>query len=248
MLFKEKLQRLKEELQYPTIGKFGEILYACHMKRNKYIIESQHHDNTDFVVNNIRVDVKSRFDNKINPIVEKNRIKNVTYAYVVFDVYDVQSTIKIYDDTQTLLGEYTPEEVAEIVGTFTLPKSTNKLTTNRKSYWKNKFRNTCKIVYRSSASTTQTSMGKQGWGPEAFYEKSKKYKYVVCIYENNGVFHHAEAYPMTLQHDINFYPVSKVFKGKPAGRMTYNPNELDKKFIFTNEETLEHDIVKRFPV
>jgi len=122
------------------------------------------------------------------------------------------------------------------------------LTTNRKSYWKNKFPNTFKIVYRSSASTTQTSMGNQGWGPEAFYEKSKKYKYVVCIYENNGVFHHAEAYPMTLQHDINFYPVSKVFKGKPAGRMTYNPNELDKKFIFTNEETLEHDIVKRFPV
>ena len=240
MHFKEKLRMAPE----PAFGALGETLYAYYVRDRN--ITWAHHNNTDIIVDGVPIDVKSTRKGTFTRVSGEKRMVGIQYVYVTFDVYNPQSPIKIYDDTRQLLAEYTVSEVENIVGTNFTISTTHTVKHNRKQYWKGIFPSTYKIVYRSGATSTQRSMGTQGWGPEAFYERSHKYTHVVCIYEQNDTFHHAEACRMYLQHEIDFYPVHTVFKGKPTHTMTYNPTQLDTKFIFTNEDTLVDDINNRF--
>jgi hypothetical protein len=238
---KEKLRHLT----HASLGSLGEAIYRHAMTTKGHSVISAHYDSFDFIVDGQRhVDVKSTRSDRPKRITGNSRLAGIEHSYVVFDCKFESSPVRVYDNDLRLLYSVSVNILDEIL--TKRPISVVRLN-GRKEYWQSLFPRNVKVVYRSSASTTQQRMAKQKWGPQAFYEPSTgRYDWVVLILEDSGRFHHAEAYPLSAQHEIHFFPVNTIIKSKPAHLMTYEPGALDEKFLFREETTLLEDISHRF--
>lgn len=238
---------LKELLSRATtaaLGSFGERLYRYQMEANGHLLETAHFDAFDFRVDGSRrIDVKTTLGKTPRRVSGTNRVRGIEYAYVTIDVSAPSDPIRIHDDSLALIGEVSIHDATSVVNMTSISR---RAQNDRKKYWRLQFPPSVKVVYRSSASTTQTRMARQGWGPQAFYDKSDRYCLVVLIYEDDGVFHHAEAYPTSLREEIRFYPVTHIIKSKSNHIMTYDPTALNEKFLFYDASTLTEDIQNRF--
>jgi hypothetical protein len=242
------MTKIKQHLKHLTaasLGSLGETIYQNVLIERGHSVLGAHFDSHDFVVDGQRrIDVKATRAEFPRRVTASRKVVGVEYSFVTFACELEDRPIFVYDDALCCIAKVPLSAVGELL-TYRSPRESQ--ANGRKLYWQSLFPPNVKVVYRSSASTTQRRMAAQGWGPQAFYENRKdRYDWVVLILEDSGRFHHAEAYPMSARHEISFFPVNRVIKSKAAHLMTYEPNAINEKFIFRSADTLLDDISRRF--
>lgn len=78
---------LHETRRWARLGSFGEHLFADVMRRRGHIVEALHAEQTDFLVDGQRIDVKSSFAKTVAPFKplkqwSGNRVDGEQYAQV----------------------------------------------------------------------------------------------------------------------------------------------------------------------
>lgn len=100
-----------------------------------------------------------------------------------------------------------------------------------------------KVRFRSDKDV-QDNMGNRGWGPVSFYltdDQQEKYDLSVMLFFNgtNEDIYKIHVYRTDDQHQINF-----VEENFGNNRYTYDPNELDSKFIYNSIEDFKTEMCK----
>ncbi len=254
--------------RWPHVGAIGERIFQRVLSERGFKVIERHQEGHDFAVNGRRVDVKARvrFESagQKGPVrvPSSSRQKGVGYAYVIFrddavivDMEDDEGraslfrlelswseALRIWPVGKKGASRGGDREVRESVAIR------SELIRELRVWIRHAWGQRSKIIFRTSKGS-QESMGKAGWGPEAFWENPKKPNradLVVLLYFDGEELYDVFAYPIAASSEIKWRP--KPVGPNPGHRKTFDPKSLPSKFKFGSIARLKAEYATRFPV
>lgn len=248
-------------------GGDGERIFAECLRDLGHTVHGVHAGGVDFLVDDVvRVDVKTQLalNGKVGPIVYrpvplKERQSNVHYAYVVFFPDFVrlfecprgaegESQIDLSWDAACSLLSRTRQkaniEIADPDGVRVAQRATcAELRDWIATYWGLR----AKVSFRGNP-IAQENMAGRAWGPESFYQnpakQSGKTDLVVLVYYSGIAAGVTLAYPLSHSREISW--TDKPVGPNSSRRKTFDPAQLDGKFVFADIPRFKREFLSRF--
>ncbi len=250
-----ELKRCVCEFAAPSLGRFGEKIYAGFMERNGFSIYPVHSQRIDFHVNGVGdVDVKTSGIGKrrANPV----RINNINYCFIILNKEDIEIAhedwtgriiMPSYRISWAQAAEFYRDNRIHMENHETPVTAQNqKIKRELKEWIERNWDKKASVIFREGRSTQENmTTGARPWGPVNFHTKLNSRKIIdikVLIYFDCGVVWRLLAYPINKIDEIVWYP-SRL----NSDHITFDPGVISRQFIFADIEDFRTNFLLRFP-
>lgn len=259
--FHEFLERATQ----PRIGKFAEYLFFDAVFPKYQSIQKKHKHGVDFQIAEIGpIDVKAvrKLDvpsgSRFSRYPTGKRVQGVTYSYLIFwkneielrterdDVAIPELTFPISQiDAQKLFDKY-DWSPARMIHKMHDRQGMEKMKSSLATWIKTEWNFTARVIYRGDRMWND-DMAQRRWGADNFYQSEHKgVDLVVQLLVDGENVYEVQAYPVSAKDEISWKP--KPVGANPTGIMGYDPQVLNKKFIFCSLDEFKSTFRKRFSI